>query len=145
MHTRPFKNCMTCAESRICTHESNDVGKRVDFAHPVAAANTWRTQRSSGASGFRAEASQHSEEIRPKCYQGNLRCRARAGGQGKPIGPDRPLGKGVRGIKKERAERRGWDRVPMKKQDQGGKSSLGQPCFPIAAPLSRVEARPVSC
>ena len=39
---------------------------------------------------------------------------------------------------------RGWDRVPMKKQDQGGKSSLGQPCCPIAATLSRVEARPVS-
>ena len=40
---------------------------------------------------------------------------------------------------------RGCDRVPMKKQDQGGKSPLGQHCCPIAAPLSRVEARPVSC
>ena len=28
-------------------------------------------------------------------------------GDGKPAGPDRPLGKGVGGIKKERAERQG--------------------------------------
>ena len=27
-------------KGRICTRESNDGGKRVDFAHPVAAANT---------------------------------------------------------------------------------------------------------
>ena len=57
------------------------------------------------ASGFRAAASQHSEEVRPKCYQGIIRCRAGAGGQGrprgdgKPAGPDRPLEKGVGGIK----------------------------------------------
>ena len=69
-----------------------------------AAANTWRTQRPRGASWFRAAASQHSEEVRPKCYQGIIRCRAGAGGQGKPsgdgkpAGPDRPLGKGVGGI-----------------------------------------------
>ena len=48
-------------------------------------------------------------------------------------------------IKKERTERQGLGQSPNeKKQDQGGKSSLGQPCCPIAAPLSRVEARPVS-
>ncbi len=108
-------------KGRICTRESNDVGKRVDFAHPVAAANTWRTQRPRGASGFRAAASQHSEEVRPKCYQGIIRCRAGVGGQGKPIGdekpigPDRPLGKGVGGIKKERAERQGLGQSPNEK------------------------------
>ena len=34
-----------------------------------------------GASGFRAAASQHSEEVRPKCYQGILRCRAELAGR----------------------------------------------------------------
>ena len=69
-----------------------------------------------------------------------IRCRARVGGQGrprgdgKPAGPDRPLGKGVGGLKRNARSVRGCDRVPMKKQDQGGKSSLGQPCCPIAAP-----------
>ena len=137
-------------KGRICTRESNDLGKRVDFAY-VAAANTWRTQRPRGASGFRAAASQHSEAVQPKCYQGIIRCRAGAGGQGKPrgdgkpAGPDRPLGKGVGGGLKRNARCvRVWYRIPMKKQDQGGKSSLGQHCCPIAAPLSRVEARPVS-
>ena len=87
-------------QCRICTRESNDVGKRVDFAHRVAAANTWRTQRPRGASGFRA-AAQHSKEVRPKDYQGIIRCRAGVGkqgrhrGDGKPAGPDRPLEKGV--------------------------------------------------
>ena len=56
-----------------------------------------------------------------------------------------PLERGSGGLKRNARSVGGWDRVPMKKQDQGGKSSLGQPCFPIAAPLSRVEARPVSC
>ena len=48
-------------------------------------------------------AAQHSKEVRPKGYQGISRCRAGAGGQGKPrgdgkpAGPDRPLGKGVGG------------------------------------------------
>ena len=42
-----------------------------------------------------------AEKHRPKDYQGLLRCRAGAGGQlrprgdGKPAGPDRPLGKGM--------------------------------------------------
>ena len=95
---------MTCAESRICTHESNDVGKRVDFAHPVAAANTWRTQRPRGASGFRAAASQHSEGVRPKCYLGIIRCRpknseAMAMRSGAHGGLMCPLEKGVRGLK----------------------------------------------
>ena len=56
-----------------------------------------------------------------------------------------PLERGSGGLKRNARSVRGWDRVPMKKQDQGGKSSLGQPYCPIAAPLSRVEARPVSC
>ena len=60
-----------------------------------------------------------------------IRCRAGAGGQGshrgdgKLAGPDRPLGKGVGGLKRNARSVRVWDRVPMKKQDQGGKSSLG--------------------
>ena len=46
-----------------------------------------------------------AKKHRPKSYQGIIRCRAGAGGQGspsgdgKPAGPDRPLGKGVGGIK----------------------------------------------
>ena len=90
-------------KGRICTRESNDVGKRVDFAHPVAAANTWRTKRPRGASGFRAAASQHSEEVRPKCYLGIIRCRpknseAMAMRSGAHGGLMCPLEKGVRGI-----------------------------------------------
>ena len=56
-----------------------------------------------------------------------------------------PLEGGGGGIKKERAERQGLGQSPNEKQDQGGKSSLGQHYCPIAAPLSRVEVRPVSC
>ena len=56
-----------------------------------------------------------------------------------------PLKRGSGGLKRNARSVGGWDRVPMKKQDQGGKSSLGQPCCPIAAPLSRVEACAVSC
>ena len=88
-----------------------------------ATANTWRTQRMRRASGFRAVAAQHSKEVRPKDYQGILRCRAGAGGQGKPsgdgkpAGPDRPLGKGVGGIKKERAERQGLGQRPNTKKE----------------------------
>ena len=61
----------------------------------------------------------------PKNYQGILRCRAEAGGQGrhsgdgKPAGPDRPLGKGVGGIKKERAERQGLGQSPYEKTRPG--------------------------
>ena len=51
-----------------------------------------------------------------------------------------PLERGSGGLKRNARSVRGWDRVPMKKQDQGGKSSLEQPCCPIAAPISRVEA-----
>ena len=46
-----------------------------------------------------------AKQHRPKDYQGIIRCRAGVGGQGshrgdgKPAGPDRPLGKGVGGIK----------------------------------------------
>ena len=45
-----------------------------------------------------------AKKQRPKNYQGIIRCRAGAGGQGrpsgdgKPAGPDRPLGKGDGGI-----------------------------------------------
>ena len=61
-----------------------------------ATANTWRTQKSHGVSGFGTAATQHSEGVSPKDYQGILRCRAGAGGQGrhrgdgKPGGPDVP-------------------------------------------------------
>ena len=162
-------------KGRICTRESNDVGKRVDFAHPVAAANTWRTQRPRASSGFKA-AAQHSKEIRPSVTRASSDDGPEmAGKEGhaameSPKAPIAPLEKGyplkksawmIRGFKKSSSDDRpgpgicgskyvedakaarsvrGWDRVPMKKQDQGGKSSLGQPCCPIAAPISRVEA-----
>ena len=54
-----------------------------------------------------------------------IRCRAGAGGQGshrgdgKLAGPDRPLGKGVGGIKKERAERQGLGQSPNEKTRPG--------------------------
>ena len=62
-----------------------------------------------------------AKKHRPKSYQGILRCRAGAGGQGKPsgdgkpAGPDRPLEKGVGGIKKERAEHQGLGQSPNEK------------------------------
>ena len=40
-------------------------------------------------------------------------------GDGKPAGPDRPLGKGVGGIKKERAERQGLGQSPNEKTRPG--------------------------
>ena len=45
-------------KGRICTRESNDVGKRVDFVHPVAAANMWRTKRPRTSSGLGIAAAQ---------------------------------------------------------------------------------------
>ena len=41
----------------------------------------------------------------------------KARGDGKPVGPDRPLGKGVGGIKKERAERQGLGQSPNTKKE----------------------------
>jgi hypothetical protein len=43
------------------------------------------------------------------------------------------LESGSGGLKRNARSVRGWDRVPMKKQGQGGKSSLGQHCCHIAA------------
>ena len=40
-------------------------------------------------------------------------------GDGKPAGPDRPLGKGVGGIKKERTERQGLGQNPNEKTRPG--------------------------
>ena len=44
-----------------------------------------------------------------------------------------PLERGSGRLKRNARSVRGWDRVPMKKQDHGGKSPLGQHCCPIAA------------
>ena len=60
-------------------------------------------QRPRAASEFRAAASQHSEEVRPKCYLGIIRCRpknseAMAMRSGAHGGLMCPLEKGVRGI-----------------------------------------------
>ena len=66
-----------------------------------------------------------AKKHRSKNYQGILRCRAGAGGQGKPsgdgkpAGPDRPLGKWVGRIKKERAERQGLGQSPNEKTRPG--------------------------
>ena len=49
-------------------------------------------------------------------------------GDGKPVGRDRPLEKGVGGIDSGARSVRVWDRVPMKNKTEGGKSSLGQHC-----------------
>ena len=40
-------------------------------------------------------------------------------GDGKPAGPDRPLEKGVGGIKKERSERQGLEQSPNEKTRPG--------------------------
>ena len=68
-----------------------------------AAANTWRTQKPRGASGFGAAAAQHSKEVRPKSCQGIIRCRPKnseavAMRSGAHEGLMCPLEKGVRGI-----------------------------------------------
>ena len=77
-----------------------------------------RTKRPGGASGS-GQAAQHSEIAPTKDYQGIIRCRAGAGGQGKPRGdgkpkgPDRPLGKGVGGIKTNARSVRVWGSAPI--------------------------------
>ena len=81
----------------------------------------------------------------PKNYQGISRCRAGAGGQGshrsdgKPAGPDRPLGKGdggietsgsgylqqqIRGGRKGRAERQGSGQRPDTKKRESSDERL---------------------
>ena len=87
-------------KGRICTRESNDVGKRVGFAHPVETEIRGGRKGCTHRQGL-AQLHNIAKKHRPKCYQGILRCRAGAGGQEKPIGdgkpadPDRPLGKGM--------------------------------------------------
>ena len=104
----------------------------------MATANTWRTQRPRTSSGFGTTASQHSEEVRPKCYQGIIRCRPknseavalRSGAHG---GLMCPLEKGVRGIetsgsgylqdqirggRKGRAERQGLGHDRTRRHDR---------------------------
>ena len=49
-------------------------------------------------------------------------------GDGKPVGRDRPLEKGVGGIDSGARSVRVWDRAPMKNKTEGDKSSLGQHC-----------------
>ena len=44
-----------------------------------------------------------------------------------------PLERGSGGLKRNARSVRAWDRVQMKNKAKGGKSSLGQPCCPIAA------------
>ena len=71
-----------------------------------------------------------AEKHRPKDYQGIIRCRAGVGkqgrprGDGKPVGPDRPLGKGVGGIKKERAERQRLAQRPNTKKRESSDERL---------------------
>ena len=103
-------------------------------------------QRPRTSSGLGA-AAQQSEEVRPKCYQGISRCRAEAGGQGKPsgdgkpVGPDRPLGKGVGGIKKERAERQGLGQSPNEKTRLWAVSPLWGNIVALSLPLYRGSKR----
>ena len=135
-------------KGRIYTRESNDIGKRVDFA-PVA------TEIRGGRKG-RAHR-QSLEQLHNKEKKSDRRATRASSDAGPELagreGPAAmespqtliaPLERGSGGLKRNVRSVWGWDRVPMKKQDQGVKSSLGQPCCPIAAPLSRVEAQPVS-
>ena len=137
-------------KGRICTRESNDVGKRVDFA-PVA------TEIRGGRKGRTHR--QGLEQLHNKEKKSDRRATRASSDAGPELagraGPAAmespqdliaaPLERGSGGLKRNARSVRGWDRVPMKKQDQGGKSSLGQHCCPIADPLSRIKARPVSC
>ena len=82
------------------------------------------------SSVFRAAASQHSEEFRPKCYQGIIRCRAGAGGQEaiaameSPQALIAPLERGSGGLKKERAERQGSAQRPNTKKRESSDERL---------------------
>ena len=58
-----------------------------------------------------------AKKHRPKDYQGIIRCRAGDGGQGKPAGPDRPLGKGVGGIKTNARSVKAWPSAPIQKKE----------------------------
>ena len=64
-----------------------------------------------------------AKKHRPKDYQGIIRCRAGAGGQGrprgdgKPAGPDRPLGKGDGGININARSVRVWGSAPIQKKE----------------------------
>ncbi len=75
--------------------------------------------------------------------------RAGAGGQGKPIGdgkpagPDRTLGKGVRGIKKERAERQGLVQSPNEKTRPRAVSPLWGNLVALLLPF--IEGRSATC
>ncbi len=136
-------------KGRICTRESNDVDKRVDFA-PVA--TEIRGERKGRA--HRQGLGQQPHNIAKQSDRSATRASSDAGpelaGRESHAAMESPqtliahLESGSGGLKRNARSIRGWDRVPMKKQDQGGKSSLGQPCCPIAAPLSRVEAQPVN-
>ena len=84
-----------------------------------------------------------AKKHRPKDYQGIIRCQAGAGeqgrprGDGKPAGPDRPLRKGVGGIKKERAERLGRGQSPNEKTRPGAVSPLWGNIVALSLPLYR--------
>ena len=64
-----------------------------------------------------------------------------ARGDGKPAGPDRPLGKGVGGIKKERAERQGLVQNPDEKNKTRAVSPLWGNIVALSLPLYRGSKR----
>jgi len=132
----------------------------------VATANTWRTQRPRTSSGFGTTASQHSEDVRPKCYQGIIRCRPknseavalRSGAHG---GLMCPLEKGVRGIetsgsgylqdqirggRKGRAERQGLGQSPNKTTGYAPRKSKAGLSFSLGFHyISRLAAANIGC
>ena len=91
-----------------------------------------------------AKKSDRSATKAPSDTGPELACREGHAAMESPQAMIAPLERGSGGLKRNARSVGGWDRVPMKKQDQGGKSSLGQHCCHIAAPLSRVEMQPVS-
>ena len=129
-------------KGRICTRESNDVGKRVDFA-PVATeirgGRKGRTHRQGLEQLHNKEKKSDRRATRASSDAGQeLAGRAGPAAMESPQALIAPLERGAGGLKRNARSVRDCDRVPMKKQDQGGKSSLRKRCSPITAPLSRV-------
>ena len=109
-------------KGRICTRESNDVGKRVDFAHPVAAANTWRTQRPRGASGFReqhniAKKSDRSATRASSDAGPELASREGHAAMESPQALIAPLERGSGGLKRNARSVRVWGSAPIQKKE----------------------------
>ena len=100
--------------------------------------NTWRTKRRAHRQGLEQLHNKEKKSDRRATRASSDAGPELAGREGhaameSPQALIAPLERGSGELKRNARSVRGCDRVTMKKQDQGGKSSLGQPCCPIAA------------